>query len=99
MRRREVVAIIAALPPWSLLARAQNIKPKRLGVIMQGGPDYPALAALREGLQGRGLVEGTHFELITRRGAGDLDSAETAARKLEEEGCIVVVAFSTSASL
>jgi putative ABC transport system substrate-binding protein len=99
MRRREVIAIIAAVPSWPLLAHAQNIGPKRLGVIMQGGPDYPALAALREGLKGGGFVEGTHFELITRRGAYDLASAETAARNLEEGGCIVVVAFSTSTSL
>jgi putative ABC transport system substrate-binding protein len=100
MRRREVIAVLAgaavALP---LRPRAQSARPKRLGVIIQGGPDYPALAGLREGLKAGGLLEGVQVDIIIQKGSGGLAEVETAARMLEEEACNAIVAFSTSIAL
>jgi ABC-type uncharacterized transport system substrate-binding protein len=99
MRRREVLGVLGGAVVSPLAARAQHARPKRLGVIIQGGPDYPALAGLREGLKDGGLLEGVHVDIITRKGSGALAEVETAARALEEEGCNALVAFSTSIAL
>jgi len=99
MRRREALGFISSAAVWPLAARAQSARPRRLGVIIQGGPDYPALEGLREGLKSGGLHEGVQVDIIIGKGSGDLMEVESAARALEQEGCSAIVGFSTSIAL
>jgi putative tryptophan/tyrosine transport system substrate-binding protein len=99
MRRRTVLGLLGCVMMWPRVTGAQTAPAKRLGVIIQGGPDYAALTGLREGLRAAGLGEGAHFELSTRNTLGDLTGVETAAKGLEDQGFNVIVVFATSAAL
>src|SRR5215218_7975286 len=96
MRRREFMGLMAPAA-WALAGRAQS--PKRVGVLLQGGPYYSGVEGLREGLKASGLEEGRELALIIRDGRGDLKGIEEAALVLERDGADVIVAFATSVAL
>ena len=54
MRRRTVLGLLGCVMMWPRVTGAQTAPAKRLGVIIQGGPDYAALTGLREGLRAAG---------------------------------------------
>jgi putative tryptophan/tyrosine transport system substrate-binding protein len=97
MRRRDFILGVGAASAVPQPVCAQT--PTTVGVVIQGGPDQPALSGLREGLKAAGLREGEHVEVATRQGSGDLKSVEAIAKSFEEDGCRVIVAFSTSVAL
>ena len=99
MRRREFMGMLGGAVMWPRATGAQTAHLKRVGVVIQGGPDHAALAGLREGLRAAGLGESAHFELSTRISFGDLADVETAAKDLEGKGYNVIVVFATSAAL
>lgn len=47
----------AAFSRPTCVASAQELRPPRLGVILQGGPWYAVLDGLRQGLKQLGLIE------------------------------------------
>ena len=96
MKRREFLVILGSAVAQPFGAEAQTAIPKRIGVIIQGGPDHAALAGLREGL---GATGSGGVELSIRTSPGDLVGVETAAKDLEEKGYSVIVVFATSAAL
>ena len=56
MRRREFIAVLAAVIPGARLLRpahAQTSGIRRIGVIYQGGPYEVSIEGLREGLKNR----------------------------------------------
>ena len=99
MRRRDFIVGVGAATAVPHTVCAQTPTTKRVGVVIQGGPDQPALSGLREGLKAAGLREGEHVEVATRQGSGDLKSVEAIAKSFEEDGCRVIVVFSTSVAL
>jgi hypothetical protein len=56
MRRREFMGMLGGAVMWPRATGAQTAHLKRVGVVIQGGPDHAALAGLREGLRAAGLV-------------------------------------------
>ena len=99
MRRRNFIVGLGAAIAARQTVCAQAPTTKRVGVVIQGGPDQPALSGLREGLKAAGLREGEHVEVATRQGSGDLTSVEAIAKSFEEDGFRVIVVFSTSVAL
>jgi putative tryptophan/tyrosine transport system substrate-binding protein len=99
MRRREFVAAAAACLVPASRSGAQPARPRRIGVVLVGGPHFAGLAGLREGLQAAGLQEGASLVLEVRGGTGDYRDVQTGATELERQGVDVLVAFSTSAAL
>jgi putative tryptophan/tyrosine transport system substrate-binding protein len=99
MRRRAFILGVGAATAVPQLVCAQTPTTKRVGVLIQGGPDQPALSGLREELKAAGLREGEHVEVATRQGSGDLTSVEAIAKSFEEDGCRVIFVFSTSVAL
>ena len=100
MRRREVIAVLAAVIPAAgpLAARAQT-GIKRVGVVYQGGPYEASIEGLRDGLKAAGLEEGRDIALLLRNVRGDAAAAETAARALERDDKVdMIVAISTTAA-
>jgi putative tryptophan/tyrosine transport system substrate-binding protein len=95
MRRREFITLIGGAA-WPLAARAQQARPKRIGVIQQGGPYYAGVEGLREGLKAAGLEDGKQIALILRGTKGDPAAAAAAARELEREGVDMIVALTTA---
>jgi putative ABC transport system substrate-binding protein len=102
MRRREFIAVLAALIPGARLlypAHAQTSGIRRIGVIYPGGPYEASIEGLREGLTAARLEEGRHVALVLRNYRGDAAAAEAAARALErDEKVDVIVAISTTAA-
>ena len=59
MKRRELIAILTGAAALPFPAAAQQPKVPIVGVLVAGVPDpAPFLNAFREGLRGRGYVEG-----------------------------------------
>src|SRR5919107_3265168 len=102
MRRREFIAVLAALIPGARLLRpahAQTSVIRRIGVIYQGGPYEASIEGLRDGLKAAGLEEGRHVALLLRNAKGDAAAAEAAARALErDDKGGLIVAMTTGAA-
>src|SRR5215207_9727751 len=100
MRRREFIAVLAAVIPGARLllpAYAQTSGTRRLGIIYHGGPYEVSIEGLRDGLKAAGLEEGRHVALLLRNVRGDVAAAEAAARALErDEKVDVIVAIGTT---
>jgi putative ABC transport system substrate-binding protein len=101
MRRavRLIVAFALGFLAAALPAAAQELKPKRVGVVLQGGPYSTGVDGLREGLRAAGLEEGRQWSLVARDAKGDLKAAEMAAKDLEFDGADVIVAITTSVAI
>jgi putative tryptophan/tyrosine transport system substrate-binding protein len=96
MRRREFIALLGGAAAWPRVARGQQMRPKRIGVVLQGDPYYAGVEGLREGLKAAGLEDGRQIELVLRDAKGDAAAAAAAARELERDGVDVIVAFATT---
>jgi len=95
--RKIVIFFVAALVLVSgHLARAQQPKIHRVGVIHEGGAYSAAIDGLRDGLRDLGLTEGKDYILDIRDLGGDRKAAEAAARTLEAEKVDLIYSVSTS---
>jgi putative ABC transport system substrate-binding protein len=90
------LAIIVLLLGCVGMAHAQQAKPARIGVLLQGGAFYEAVDGLRQGLKELGYEEGKRFVLDIRDSKGDVKAVEEAARNLEREKVILIYAFASS---
>jgi putative ABC transport system substrate-binding protein len=106
MRRREFITLIrkmAAAAPFAAVAQrvtraaSAQAKAHRVGVILQGGPWYVIIDALRNGL--RQLGEQKQLVLDIHDTRGDLNAVEDAARTLEKEKVDLICTIATSVSL
>ena len=77
--------LILALFAMSFAVEAQQARVYRVGVVLQGGPYFPAIDGLRDGLKELGLEEGKQLLLHVRDTKGAPRSVESAARSLEAE--------------
>jgi putative ABC transport system substrate-binding protein len=71
MRRREFIALIGGpAAAWPLRGGAQSLAQRRLGVLFVYGQDHPEvpslIAALKEGLQSHGWIEGQTIQIDWR---------------------------------
>ena len=58
MRRREFITLFGSAAAWPLAVRAQQPKVWRIGVLAPVPPTPAMLSAFRDGMRGRGYVEG-----------------------------------------
>jgi len=96
---RLIVTLALGLFAAALPVAAQELKLKRVGVVLQGGPYYAGVVGLRAGLKAAGLEEGPQLSLLVRDAKGDLAAAEAAAKELERDGVDLIVAITTSVAL
>ena len=76
MKRREFITLLGVASAWPLAAGAQQSEPRRrIGVLMTTAADDPELqarfAALQQGLQQLGWIDGGNVRIDTRWAAGD----------------------------
>jgi putative tryptophan/tyrosine transport system substrate-binding protein len=90
------LALGAMLLALSVPAQAQQAKPHRIGVLLQGGAWYEAIDGLRQGLRELGYEEGKQFTLDVRDSKGDLKTVEEAARNLERDKVKLIYAVASS---
>jgi putative tryptophan/tyrosine transport system substrate-binding protein len=100
MGRRAFLGTLAGgLLASPLAAEAQQARVYRVGVVLQGGPNWGAVDGLRKGLGELGLEEGKQFILHIREGKGDLKVVEQAAGDLEREKVDLIYSVATSVTL
>ena len=89
MKRREFIALLGgAAAAWPLAVRAQQTERiRRIGILMSiaDGPEGQArIAALRQGLQELGWVEGRNLQIDYRWSRADAERAQVYATELME---------------
>jgi putative tryptophan/tyrosine transport system substrate-binding protein len=96
--RKKILYVVLAVLSLSLVhpAQAQQPKPARIGVLLQGGAYYEAVDGLRQGMKELGYEEGKQLVLDVRDSKGDLKAVEEAARNLEREKVKLIYAFASS---
>jgi putative tryptophan/tyrosine transport system substrate-binding protein len=98
MKRREFITLLGgAAAAWPLAAHAQQSeRMRRVGVLTVSAPDdadaHSRLAALRQGLQRFGWIEGRNLQIDARWGAGDAAATARAATELVALAPDVIVA-------
>ena len=103
MRRREfITALGGAAVAWPLTARAQQgERVRRVGVLVGFRANDPQgearVAALRQGLQALGWIDGRNLRIDLSWGAGDADSVRKRAAEMMALAPEVVLAAGSSA--
>jgi putative tryptophan/tyrosine transport system substrate-binding protein len=103
VKRRTFITLLGgAAAAWPLAARGQQgDRMRRVGVLIPGASEDPVfqarLAAILEGLQQLGWVDGRNVRIDTRLGAGDADLLRKHAAELVALGPDVVMAYSSNA--
>jgi len=94
MQRREFIAILGGAATWPLTARAQQPKTPVIGVLATRGrdDDPQLLAALRQGLNEAGFVEGQNVTLEYRFAENQYDRLPELAADLVRRQVAVIVA-------
>jgi putative tryptophan/tyrosine transport system substrate-binding protein len=96
-RRRDFIALLGGAAAWPLAAHAQQrTRVRRIGVLAGSAADdadaHTRLAALRQGLQRLGWIEGHNLQIDARWGAGDAAATKRAATELAALAPDVIVA-------
>ena len=99
-RRRDAIALLASVPAWPGLARAQKPeRVRRIGVLLgiaENDPEAQArITALKEGLAALGWEAGRNTTIDVRFGTGDAERIRTYASELVNLAPDVIVANST----
>jgi putative tryptophan/tyrosine transport system substrate-binding protein len=100
MRRREFVTLVGGVAAWSLAARAQQgEQTRRIGVLMAyseaDSEGQTNVAALREGLQKLGWMDGHNILIDIRWAAFDAEAMQKFAKDLVTLPCELIVSQTT----
>jgi putative ABC transport system substrate-binding protein len=97
VRAKTVFLLLASIVlAFVHLAEAQQTRVYRVGVILEGGPDYVTVDGLKAGLRDLGYEEGKHYILVIRELKGDRKAAPAAAKGLEQEKIDLIYSIATS---
>jgi putative tryptophan/tyrosine transport system substrate-binding protein len=100
MRRREFITLVGGAGfAWPLAAVAQQPKVWRIGVLAPVPPTPVMLSAFRDGLRGRGYVEGQNLSIDVRWPQGSFDQDPDVVTELVNSNVDVIVAWATPATI
>ena len=80
--RRKLLTALAGTAAWPLAAIAQQPKVWRIGVLAQVPPTPAMLSAFRDGMRGRGYVEGQDLSIDVRWPQGSFDQDPSVVTEL-----------------
>jgi putative ABC transport system substrate-binding protein len=96
MRRREFITLLGgAAGAWPLIARAQQPKVWRIGVLAPVPLMPTTLSAFRDGMRGRGYVEGQNLSIDVRWPQGTFEHDPSPVAELINSNVDVIVAWGT----
>ena len=95
MRRRDFITLVGGTAAWPLAARAQQPKVWRIGVLAAVPPTPAMLSAFRDGMRGRGYVEGQNLSIDVRWPQGSFDQDPSVVTELVNSNVDVIVAWGT----
>jgi putative tryptophan/tyrosine transport system substrate-binding protein len=100
LRRREFITLLGGAAAWSLVARAQETKVRRIGALILGIADAESFRTeLREELRKFGYVEGRNVLFEFRSAEEKIDRLPTLAAELVADKVDVIVALYTPCGL
>ena len=99
MRRRDFITLVGGTAAWPLAARAQQPKVWRIGVLAPLPPTPATLSAFRDGMRGRGYVEGQNLSIDVRWPQGSFDQDPSVVAELVNSNVDAIVAWATPATL
>src|SRR5215472_18725103 len=99
MRRRQFITLLGGGGVWPLAARAQQPKVWRIGVLAAVPPMPAMLSAFRDGLRGRGYVEGQNLSIEVRWPQGTFEHDPRPVAELINSNVDVIVAWATPATI
>jgi len=95
MRRRQFVSLLGGAAAWPLAAGAQQPKVWRIGVLAPVPLPPAMLSAFRDGMRGRGYVEGQNLSIDVRWPQGSFDQDPSVVTELVNSNVDVIVAWAT----
>ena len=96
MKRREFITLVGgAAAAWPLAARAHQPKVWRIGVLAPVPPTPATLSAFRDGMRGRGYVEGQNLSIDVRWPQGTFEHDPSPVAELINSNVDVIVAWGT----
>jgi putative ABC transport system substrate-binding protein len=100
MRRRDLISFVGGAAAWPFASHAQQSdRMRRIGVFMPYASDdtegHVRMAALQQGLQDLGWIDGRNVRIDTRWGAGDADRYRQYAAELAALAPDVIVAVTS----
>jgi putative ABC transport system substrate-binding protein len=99
MKRREFITLLGgSAAAWPLATSAQQPKVSRIGVLAPVPPTPAMLSAFRDGLRGRGYVEGQNLSIDIRWPQGSFDQDPSVVTELVNSNADVIVAWGTLAT-
>jgi putative ABC transport system substrate-binding protein len=100
VKRREFITLLGGAATWPLAARTQQVKVWRIGMLetIPTGPNAANLAALRQGLQELGYVEGQNYVLEYRSADGQAERFSSLAAELVRARVDLIVTRGTPAA-
>ena len=99
MRRREFITLVGGAAAWPLAAVAQQPKVWRIGVLAAVPPTPAMLSAFRDGMRGRGYVEGQNLSIDVRWPQGSFDQDPSVVAELVNSNVDAIVAWATPATI
>jgi len=99
MRRRDFITLVGGTAAWPLAARAQQPKVWRIGVLAAVPPTPAMLSAFRDGMRGRGYVEGQNLSIDVRWPQGSFDQDPSVVTELVNSNVDVIVTWGTPATI
>src|SRR6516164_4579300 len=96
LQRRAFITLLGgAAAAWPLAARAQQPKVWRIGVLAPVPPTPAVLSAFRDGMRGRGYVEGQNLSIDVRWPQGSFDQDPSVVTELVNSNVDVIVTWGT----
>ena len=100
MNKRDFITLLGgAAALWALAVRAQQPKVWRIGFLAPVPPTPVMLSAFRDGLRGRGYVEGQNLSIDVRWPQGSFDQDPSVVTELVNSNVDVIVAWATPATI
>jgi putative ABC transport system substrate-binding protein len=99
LRRRDFITLLGGASAWPLAARAQQPKVWRIGFLAPVPPLPAMLSAFRDGLRGRGYVEGQNLSIDVRWPQGSFDQDPSVVTELVNSNVDVIAAWATPATI
>jgi putative ABC transport system substrate-binding protein len=100
MKRREFITLLGAAAAWPVVARAQQSKVHRIGLLALTDADAQSFGReLREGLRELGVVEGQHYTVEGRSADGNANLLPGLAAELVRLKVDIITALFTPCAL
>jgi putative ABC transport system substrate-binding protein len=99
MSRRHFITLLGGAAGWPLAARGQQPKVWRIGVLAPVPPTPATLSAFRDGMRGRGYIEGQNLSIDVRWPQGSFDQDPSVVTELVNNNVDVIVAWATPATI